>query len=357
MARVKKEVPIEEMEDENLSDSIDTDIDEFSEIREDGSRIIKADRLISSGSTMLNLACSDNSHGAFVKGTVINLIGDKSAGKTMLAWHVIAEALKQGINYEIVYDDIEQALEFDLEYLFGKSVFKKVMFEKSDTIEDVYSLLDELFKLDKPFIYVMDSYDALTSIEERDKDITDGSYRGVPKTRLLSEILRRTKSKIRGSDSLVAIVSQVREDLNPQSRTKTKRTGGKALGHYCAHEIWLRQVGFIKRKDEEVGVETECHVRKNKATGKRKKIEFPIYWDYGIDDLLSMSDWLVEKGVWKKEKGGKTIKTHEFGDLTEGKLIAHIEDNNLEEEVRNAVWREWLRIQDEIKTDRKRRYE
>jgi len=78
--------------------------------------------LIPSGSIMLNLACSDSPYGAYRPGTIVNLIGDTSAGKSVLCLTMLAEICynKRFDGYDLYYDDAEQTNEFDIGYLFGK---------------------------------------------------------------------------------------------------------------------------------------------------------------------------------------------------------------------------------------------
>ena len=53
--------------------------------------VVDPDWLIPTGSTLLNCACSDYYHGGYGVGKLINLIGDSSTGKTLLALTTFAE--------------------------------------------------------------------------------------------------------------------------------------------------------------------------------------------------------------------------------------------------------------------------
>ena len=79
--------------------------------------------LIPSGSIMLNLACSDRWDGAWKPGRIVNIIGDSSSGKTLLALSMFGEmGLREKFDeYRFIYDDAEHALDFDLEGA-GKTV-------------------------------------------------------------------------------------------------------------------------------------------------------------------------------------------------------------------------------------------
>ena len=55
--------------------------------------IKKGDSLLSTGSTMLNLALTDNPYGGYPKGCLVNVVGDSSSGKTFLCLNTLAEAV------------------------------------------------------------------------------------------------------------------------------------------------------------------------------------------------------------------------------------------------------------------------
>ena len=61
--------------------------------------------LLSSGSTLLNLACSNNPFGAFLAGHYYWFAGDSDTGKTFLCMTCFAEALRHPLfkNYKLIF--------------------------------------------------------------------------------------------------------------------------------------------------------------------------------------------------------------------------------------------------------------
>jgi protein RecA len=318
-------------------------------------------KLISTCSTLLNIALSDTPDGGYALGKIVNIIGDSSAGKSFLLWTMFAEAIysNQYGDYEIIYDDAERALEFDIHKLFGSKVEETVITDiRSDTIEDfhdnVIKSLGDKKKCNK-IIYGLDSFDALTSDDEIERDIRKGSYR-MEKPKMSSEILRKIVGKIDDTESLVIIISQTRDNIGVTFGSKKTRSGGKALKFYSTHEIWLAIEGHIKRSEREVGVNVIAKVSKNKITGKQRTVRFPILYDYGVDDLKSCLDFLIEEKVWSKS--ARNINTKGLTeDLSEEKLITKIEEQHLWPYVKDLVTKTWYEIEDKIKTDRKPKYE
>lgn len=326
---------------------------------------VKSDLLIPSGSTLLNLACSDNPAGAFGVGKVVNIIGDSSSGKSFLAFSCLAECAinKRFDNYKFYYDDAEEALEFDVKKLFGEKLSNRlILSSNSDTIENFYGNIIRVMKKDEPFIYILDSLDSVTSVDEQKRaevygkgEIPDGSWK-LNKPKLVSELLRVITKGIKQKEALVIIVSQTRDNIGFGAMFAPKRrSGGKALKFYCCHEMWLASAGAIKEKKLDVGVVTQAKITKNKLTGKRRTVDFPIKYFYGVDDITSCIDFLASEGHWSKSKNKIIAKEFDI-EATTKKLVTEIEERNLEEELKVIVSEVWKKREISIQPNRKRKY-
>lgn len=322
--------------------------------------------LIPSGSTLLNLACSDNYRGAYGIGKVINIIGDSSSGKSFLALSCLAECsmIKSFDGYDLYYDDAEDALEFDIKKLFGEKLSNRlILSSNSDTIEDFYGNIIKVIKKDKPFIYILDSLDSVSSVDEQKRaevyssgKIPDGSYK-MDKPKLVSEILRVITRDIKQKKALVTIVSQTRDNIGYGAMFKPKvRSGGKALEFYSCHTMWLAVKSRIKEKNREVGVITQAKITKNKLTGKRRTVEFPINYFYGVDNIAANINFLIEENYWRKEGKSKIIAKDFKLEGTTRKLLIEIEERNLEKELDLIVADVWKNIENSIQPSRKEKY-
>ena len=75
-----------------------------------------------------------------------------------------------GCDHLLVYDDAEAANEFDMEELFGSEVVARVQEPpceggRSRTIEDFRFNIDKLLKQEKPFVYILDSFDSIWRLQ------------------------------------------------------------------------------------------------------------------------------------------------------------------------------------------------
>ena len=338
-------------------------------------------QFISTGSALLNLALSDRIDGGYALGKIVNEVGDRSSGKTFKALTVLAEAAHNPFfdDYELVFDDAEAASEFDLVKLFGQMTADRIQPPNLDrenpfhsgTVQDFQAHLNKLLKGDKPFIYILDSLDAISADEEIEHAESvqkaretgkeaKGSY-GMQKAKHMSIMLRLVAGAIKKTNSLVIIISQTRDNVDPMSFTKKSRAGGKALEFYASYESWLAVTGKIltkiNDKNRMQGITTRVKITKNKFNGKVREIDLPIYYDLGVDDIGACVDFLVSEKRWSKSNTGIIDATGLRTSATRTKLIQKIEDDDLVEALHKITQDEWNNIEEKLKLDRKPRYE
>src|SRR6266568_200674 len=86
--------------------------------------LLNKEGALSSGSTLLNLACTGYPDLGFLKGGYYYLVGDSISGKTWLSMSCFAEACRNKAfhNYRLVFDDVEGGALMDVEHYFGREV-------------------------------------------------------------------------------------------------------------------------------------------------------------------------------------------------------------------------------------------
>jgi len=330
---------------------------------------LTAGDFVSTGSSMLNLACTDNPNKGFAKGYYYLLVGTSQSGKTFLSLTCLAEATRNPCfqNHQFIYDDVERGALMDIEKFFGKAVKERLKVIHSHTIEEFYYRLDNLAKKGKPFIYILDSMDGLTSQAElkkfgqqkkayREEREAPGSY-GDGKAKINSQNLRCVLNPLQETGSILIIINQTRDKLTGFGG-KT-RSGGNALQFYACLEIWSDVKKHItkvyKGKPRAQGVLCTLRVKKNRFKGKDRMIEIPIYYSYGIDDVGSCIDYLVSEKHWKKRDGSIIAPEFDFKGKRNS-LIQHIINNNMEKDLGEVVMDAWQEIERAIDIKRKPRY-
>jgi RecA/RadA recombinase len=351
----------------------------FKRIVTNYSHVVEPDynKFLPTGSTMLNLLLSNNVHGGYPRRKMVNLIGDSFTGKTFLFWTLLAEVQKLKIPINCFFDEPELAFEMNAPKLFGKNILDNVIWEdnpknkkmiipgtkdvmkSSPTIEAFGRQVLKSVSSGESCIYGLDSFDSLFS--EKEKEDEDAGYIAARRVRVLNERMRKSFPAIKKTNSLLIIISQVRTNMDAMFGSKKTRSGGKALKHWATHEIWLAlrkpMIATVRGKKHIIGGEVIAKTTKNRITGTKGEISFPLNMYYGIDDTKSIIDWLIEEKFWTKS--GSTIKSP-FGDMSSDKLIKHVEENEKrEEKLKQIVQEAWNCLQDEIadiKSERKPRY-
>lgn len=337
---------------------------------------VHSNLLYRTGCSLLDFALSDHYEGGFQLGKIANIIGDSHSGKTALALSCYAEMAKDERfrKYRFIYDDAEEACEFNMAKMFGQDTEDRIEPPggygdedrpiMSSTIQDFHVNLIDALDGKKPFLYILDSLDALNAEEDIEKmedfikakkegKKTKGTY-GMAKAKRMSWILRDIVDRLKETKSGLLIISQTRADINPRSFKTRTRAGGEALRFYCTHELWLAHLRNRKKKKIQIGADTRTKVSKNKLTGKVRVVDYPIYDHYGVDDIGATIDWLVANGYWKQTRN--TIDARPFGKGTREKLIKEIEKKNKEEALRKHAFKWWREFEDSLKLGRKAKY-
>ena len=372
---------------EQVEESAEKEVPQFVDNIGPDPKTITPDRLIPSGVTLLNCACSDNPFGAFAKGSINTVPGKSASGKTALMLTMLAACAqtKDLDDYELILDDGEEAQAFDLDYLFP-SLVSKIRAPRydgelpvhSNTIEDFEGNILLRCKKETPFIYVLDSLDSLSSTAELERELANAiknaktdtekekakqSY-GTEKARIISQTLRMVNGKIKNTDSVLFIIQQTKQNLNKIFKYQADWTtsGGEAPFFYSFHRIYTNSIKShtdeYKNIKHKIGGRTQVQVIKNKLNGKKRTIEFDIYEDLGIDDLAGNIDFL--KTVKRIKASGAYMSLPEILGIEKmhrADLIKYIEKENLESTIQEMVGEEWNDIEKNIRlSDRKRRF-
>jgi len=393
-----------EAETEEAIEAIPVEINDRDTVKKNKTLLLKKN-LISSGSTMINLGCTGTPYGWMLKGKCFLLVGESDSGKTWLIMNTYAETNlhERFKNYKLIYDCPEFGANMDIAHYFGKKTATRLEEPEpnrvdenglscpfSMTVEQFYDSLDK--HLDKAeeggygIIYALDSMDALSSEAEMKKSAENRKIRskvkksesnsegkeektkgsmGDGKAKINSQNLRRIIGRLEKTGSILIIICQERDNLGSLYDTKTF-AGGRSLKFYATIQFWLKKrediMATIKGKKRPLGTRSVLNICKNHLTGEKdREISLPIYRSFGIDEVGSMVEWLIDESYWAGgEKELAKIKATEFGvELAREQLIRYIENNNLEDKLREIVVTYWQEIQAlvEQRVQRKRRYE
>lgn len=272
-------------------------------------------QFISAGAALIDCALG----GGWPMGRVVNIVGDRSAGKTLLAIEAAANFHIKYPNGHIRYAESEAAFDelyaealgmpIDVVEFNSKSGKEKTPLQ---TVEDWYKDMLRVMAAhkDQPILYILDSFDALSDDAEMERDIDNGATYGTAKAKKSGELFRKLVQRMEEQQVLLVVVSQLRSKIGVTFGETKTRSGGVALDYYSSHIVWLAEIGKIKRTiggvERVVGADVRMRVKKNKVGLPFRQVDYPVVFGYGIDDLTAGVEWLLSIGsadILEKELG------------------------------------------------------
>ena len=254
-----------------------------------------------SGSTLMDCVVGGGKGGCFPEGRIVNFAGKNSTNKTGAVIEACANFAVSYPNGLMRYTEAEAA--FDKLYAqriglpLERVEFPEDIFTVEDVFKDMKTFIERCAAQNRPGLYILDSLDALSDDAELKGEVDKASY-GMQKAKRMSQLFRQLVKKIYNAKVTFIIVSQLRDKVGVSYGEKDTRAGGRSLDFYASWVIWLYHVGQIKRTvngiERVVGVRIKAKCKKNKCGPPFRECEFPVVFDYGIDDVESMADWLVE---------------------------------------------------------------
>lgn len=304
----------------------------------------------SSGCKLLDLVLG----GGWAVGRVINIVGDKSVGKTLLAIEAAANFRMAFPNSKIAYRETETAFDESYAASLGMPIDTIDFLHSSadDTVEtlekDVLDFIDRKSSKE-PGLFVLDSLDALSDKAEKTSMLSDSSY-GTSKAKQLSMFFRKNNSAISNSKITFMIVSQIRDKLNVQFGKQSQRAGGRALDFYASQVLWLYLKKRIKQERRKikrvVGVEIRAICEKNKVGLPFRECEFDLMFGYGVNDIKAGINFLKDIGKLSDLEG--------WDDRNAGSKIRELQDrgpkavNLFREELNELLEGYWVAIENDF---------
>jgi RecA/RadA recombinase len=332
---------------------------------------------LDSGSKLLNLALSgDAMNGGWAGQRIINVVGDTTTGKTLLACEAVNALyykwqLKKK-NTKCSYRDVEAAFDFSLAEEFGMPLDWIDWGDEEEPIETIQQWFTEIHKQlreDKHdcHLTILDSLDGISEEAELaraekladGKKLESGTY-GTQKAKEMSAGLRLVSSKVNQKNMIIFIVSQVRQQIGNVSRVRSfTRSAGKALDHYASQIVWLAEKEPIYKtlkgdRKLKVGKTVQVKVSKNRLYREGAIVNIDILDRYGIDDIGTMLNWLEYWGYIKKEK-----QSYVFGGVKAGRdgFIKAVEESpKLYVKLIEHLQKSWDEVEDKVRPKRKKKY-
>lgn len=311
--------------------------------------------VISTGSTLLDLAISGGHirGGGIPSGIMVEIFGPSMSGKTVLLCEIAGAIQRQG--GQVMFHDPEARLNQQFAKLFGMDT-NEIIYSTPDTIPEVFKSIRgwEPEPEDKVHGAFTDSLAALsTEMEMEDKD-----GMGMRRAKEFSEECRKTCRILAKKNLLVVCSNQVRQNVGAGPyEPKTSTPGGVSIGFYCSLRLHCKSTKKIKQEETIVGKEvkriigvgTQIEVAKNSVWEPFRIAPVTILFKYGIDDIRDSLKFI------KTHTRNKVYALNCIGKLSNSidRAIRHVEEDSLEQALRDEVIDLWLEIESKFKQERK----
>jgi protein RecA len=343
----------------NKRDKKDTITDLAEQIVEESKKEIKKkvpfrfDKVVRTGSTLLDLNISGGRvrGGGIPGGVLAEIYGGSGSGKTSLLASICANAQHHKGNVDI--QDPESRLDKEYMEIYNVNIKSAGFgYSRPDTVLEAFTHLRKWYKelsLDVIHVAAIDAVAALSTELEMDND--EGDKRGQKQAKEFSQNLRKT-ARILGGDNIVTIFNnQVRQGENGEITPC-----GIAMEFYGSLRMRVQQKQMIdktiklssgKEVKKIIGIESQVYVKKSTVDDPYRSCPLSIIFGSGIDDIRDQLQWY--KDMTKETRydvfNGKFY-------VAMDKAILHIEENNLQKELRERTINLWEEI--EAKFDVKR---
>lgn len=260
---------------------------------------------ISTGSFALDIALG----GGLVEGSIVEVFGEASTAKSLIALKTISEAQK--LEKKTVYIDLEGSLDKNWATKVGVDPNKLILLRPRTDVEALDNLISVVSSRETGIV-VLDSIAALVPKVETEESVEKQTMGVI--ARQMSKTMRILSSELQPisidkqetyNPCIVILINQTREKIGVLYGNPLTTPGGKAVKFYSAIRIHTKR-GEILRDDNKniIGQEIKFQIAKNKTAKPYEVGAFQFSYTGEIDNILSVIqyamiyDLIIRKGAY-----------------------------------------------------------
>lgn len=260
--------------------------------------------------------------GGFVRGSLNQIVGPKSSGKTTTCIHAMVEAQKIG---PVLFIDLEHSFDPNYARDLGLDIHN-LFLSQPEYAEQAFDVIETMVGSGGLSLVVVDSIPALLPKSELEGDPGD-SHMGLA-ARLNRQHLRRITHPASKAQTTIIYVNQITLKIGIMFGNPETTPGGTGFGYFCSTILDIRCISTMKDAVKAGGIRARVRATKNKTGIPFQQAEFDIKFGEGIDKTAEVFDWAVAKEVIKKSGSWYSYKDINIGQGKTASIVTMSENNN-----------------------------
>jgi recombination protein RecA len=320
-------------------------------------RKISTERVVSTGSTLLDLAISGKVRvgGGVPGGIIVEIYGPSGSGKTAILAELCASA--QNLGGEALFVDPEARLNQEYAKIYGISLEESQFdYKQPDTVTELFNEIIFTWKPKNDKVINIIASDSLAALSTK-LEMEDEDKMGMRRAKEFSQGLRKTCRIIMNNHWLVACTNQIRQGDGGETTP-----GGEAVKFYSSLRIRIgpsfkgskiikktKVDGYAKEVEKVVGIVSNCKITKSSVDDPFREVSIYILFGYGIDDIRGNLQYV-------KDMTGASMYdcfTKEWKSMDNA--IKYIEEGGLEQKLKERVYEIWDKVESSFVIQRKRK--
>jgi len=266
---------------------------------------VTPDEVIPTGVLSLDLAVGN---GGLATGTIMEVYGPESAGKTTIAMFIMREA--QRLGHKVAFVDMEHAFDTGLAKNYGLDL-SQVAFSQPECGEQALGIVEMLVEEGNHKVIVVDSVDALVPRSVLEGDFGDSNMGRQAK--MMSQALRKLTPAVSKQGVLLIFINQIRMKIGIVYGNPETTSGGNALKFYAKYRLEVRRREVLKDGTLVIGAKTRVKVAKNKKAPPFRECIFTLIYGKGTDTDQELADVSLELGIVDRKGAWMFIDGEQIG--------------------------------------------
>jgi len=280
----------------------------------DNALYARPDDYVSTGNLLLNWAIANGSGRGVPRGKSVELYGDPSTGKSLIAYQIIAQT--QALGGEVFLDDVECALTPSWARKLGVDT-DNLHVRNSRSIEDcaeaiIAGIADGVACGDELRTFVVDSFGNISCRHEIDVGM---GKRDMERAYQIRKLFRFVTPELAEAGYILIALNHQTANIGNMFQPKTT-TGGSGAKYNASVRIGLSHAGRIpkEKNKQKIGVNLKYYIEKNRVAPPYRFGEFSLMFDKGIPQYSGILEKLMDLGILEYSKSKAYVEFAEDED-------------------------------------------